>query len=100
MRGAETLCELPVEGACIIVEHEPVERDMHLEILPFIACIDAEKRPAICLGHMLAVENIGRQTRQLGKGGGDFGPGFRAGRRDPSLCQIEAQIGVQDAART
>ena len=71
---------------------------MHLEILTLVARIDAVKRLTIRFGHALAVENLGGRTGQLGKRGGDFRPGFEAGRRDPGLRQVEAQIGMKDAA--
>ncbi len=71
---------------------------MHLEILTLVARIDAVKHPPVRLGHALAVENLGGRTSQLGKRGGDLRPGLGAGRRDPGLRQVEAQIGMKDAA--
>jgi hypothetical protein len=90
MRGTEALPELTVERVRFLRKREPVERDMHLEILTLVARIDAVKRLTIRFGHVLAVENLGGRTGQLGKCGGDLRPGFEAGRRDPGLRQVEA----------
>ena len=99
MRGAETLAEVAVERICVVIQREPIERDIDLKILPFVARLDAADGAAVGLGHAVAVENVGARTRQRRKGFGNLGPAFRARRRNPGSHKVKAQIGVQDAAR-
>ena len=50
VRGTETLAEVAVERICAIaIEREPIERDMDLKILPFVARLDAADGAAVGL---------------------------------------------------